>query len=36
MYINNGILEIDDSIVDIYNQGDIHANSYVTTNKNQN
>lgn len=33
MYINNGILEIDDSIIDIYNQGDVHSNSYATTNK---
>ena len=33
MYINNGILEIDDSIVDIYNKADIHGNLYATTNK---
>ena len=33
MYINNGILEIDDSIIDIYAQSDIHGNLYATTNK---
>ena len=33
MYINNGILEIDVSIIDIYTQSDIHGNLYATTNK---